>query len=152
MAYDLALDPSNLEEDNSELDSASAKKAAARQFKQITNKAKDQAKKAFQKAAQKVASKAVARGAAISAGATGVGLLVTYIIWTGQAIIANWLGKDKVIPKLEWWELILWAILGLLLLALLLLVITALAAAFAITNPIVGAKIVGSFIWDWVTN
>lgn len=162
---DIALDPTafpgELEDEDegeqSEVNTAAAQKKAQRAFKksqkEITAAAK---KKATQLIAKKVAQQGVVRSVALACGSTGVGLIVTYLIWTLQAIVANWLEHDKIIPKLEWWELILWALLTILLAAILIMLLVGLVILFALSNPFTGSAIIaaigGSIVWGYISS
>ncbi|GEM_PF-3376200 len=123
-----------------------------RAFKRYKRQAKEKAKKKIkQKIAKKVASRGAIRLVAGAFGATGVGLIVTYIIWTVQAIAGNLMGS-KIIPKLEWWELILWFIIGLLLFALLVLLggLLITAVKFMIATPGEQAIYLGKALWEYI--
>lgn len=155
MAIDLALNPEDLgegfEDEAEDLDeelSDAGQNQAKRNLEKIKKEVKDKAKKQVQKVVQKAASKATARTIAVAAGATVVGLIVTYLIWTGQAIFANWLGHDKIIPKLDWWELILWGILTLIIIALVISLLFLLVGVFIFSNPFTAAPIIGEMVWD----
>lgn len=158
MALDVALNPEDLaggfeeDDDQSEVDTAEASQAAKRELKRIQKQQIDAAKKkAAQLIAKKVAQQGIVRSVALACGSTGVGLIVTYLIWTLQAIVANLLGHDKIIPKLEWWELILWGILTLLLIFLSLILLVLFIVAAAISNPILGVTLLGAAAWNWIT-
>lgn len=163
MAYDIALDPTAFpgeydgEDQQPQVDTAAAQKKAQRAFKKSQKKAVEAAKKkAAQLIAKRVAQQGVVRAAAIACGSTGIGLIVTYCIWTLQAIVANWMGHDKIIPKLEWWELILWALLGILLAAVLILTLVGLVILLALSNPFTGGAIVAALgsalAWEYITS
>ena len=136
------------EEDSGEDLSDVEQKEAKRNLDRIKKEVKDQVKKQVQKVAKKVASKVAVRAVSLACGATGIGLIVTYIIWTGQAIIANLLGHDKIIPKLDWWELILWGILTIIILALLLVAVILMLGAFIFSNPVTAAGVIGAIVWN----
>jgi len=117
--------------------------------------AKKGAQKAAAKAAQKIASKALVRVIALACGATVVGLIVTYLIWTAQAIAGNWLGS-KWIPKLDsfgdgglwWWEFPAWLFLSIIIAILLVVVLFVAVAGAAFSNPLI---LVG-IAWQIITN
>jgi len=127
-------DPASFNQNKAKRDLNSAKKEA-------TDKFKKEAQELLMKTAEKIAKKLGLRTVSLSSGSTGVGLIVTFIIWSGQAILGNLMGS-KIVPKLDWWEFILWLVVGLALLGILIL---ASALLVLISDPVgVG--------WDALSN
>jgi len=150
-ALDATLEQENFQQQQAQqaYDFETSQKAVQRQLRQIkrqtTTKAQQASQEVFKKIAQKVAKQAAARVTSWAAGATLIGLLVTYLIWTIQAIVGNLMGS-KWIPSLEWWELILWLLLGIILLAIL-FGLLALLAIFL--DPIsIGWEITKEALWS----
>ncbi|MFA6307224.1 MAG: hypothetical protein WCS88_01465 [Patescibacteria group bacterium] len=149
-ALDTTLDQDDFQETPEEQDFGSlqgaSNKAVARDLEQIKRQAREKISKEWRdKIVKEVAKKVSVRAASWGAGATGVGLLVTFGIWTVQAIGGNLMGS-KWIPKLELYELILWLILGVLLAAIVLLALTLLTI---LVDPI-GFGL--DLAWDTITS
>lgn len=115
--------------------------------KALKEKATDVIKK---KLAQKIGTRVVLRVVGAACASTVIFLIVTYLIWTVQAIAGNLMGS-KWIPELEWWELILWGLLGIIMLAILILLIAVSSVAIVFSNPILALSILGAAIFDAIT-
>jgi hypothetical protein len=150
MGDKLGFDESDLEDELGQEGGASTKKKTAQAISRILLKRRRKAaiklakRKARAKIAQKMAKQGILRVVATAAGATMVGLIVTYLLMTIQAIAGNLLGS-KWIPKLNslgdkffWWELPTWIAVSLLMFAVLIVLvfIGILAVAFTPTGAL----------------
>jgi len=127
-------------------------------FKVARKKAIKKAKEeAAARLAKKLATKGAVRTVSISIGVTGVGLIVTYLIWTVQVIAGNLMGS-KWIPRLAslgdflfWWELPLWMLMTIFVLMGILILFILLTVALIFSNPVVAATILGWSIVNAIT-
>ena len=109
---------------------------------------KKEAVKKSQAAVQRLASRL--KIAKIGTALTLVGLIVTYLIMTGQFIAGNWLGNPNI-PKLSYGEIIIWFILSAFLLLLMMLgfVLLVLSVTLAL-GPVFALSIFGQAIVDFI--
>ena len=127
----IALNPADYPQELEEQESSAAAEeqkssagAIRREFQKRRREAVQKAqKKVVEQLAKKIAKKASLRTVSIASGSSGVGLLVTYAIWTGQLIFGNLL-DSKIVPKLDLAEKVAWFLLGVLLGLILLIVLT----------------------------
>lgn len=115
--------------------------------KKLKKKATDIVKK---KLAQKIATRTVLRVIGAACASTLVFLIVTWLIWTIQALAGNLMGS-KWIPELEWWETILWVLLTILLLVVLIVLTAVSSLAIVLSNPLLAISILGAAIVSAVT-
>lgn len=133
---------------------------ARREFRKRSKQFQKQAtKKLASKAVKKIATKGIIRFIAIACGATVIGLVITYLIWTVQAISSNLMGS-KWIPKLDsfgdggwfWWEFPLWIFVSLVLLIALLISGAIAILTLPITNPGLAAIVFAGAIFEGFRN
>ncbi|MFA6466742.1 MAG: hypothetical protein WCV71_02700 [Patescibacteria group bacterium] len=115
--------------------------------KALKEKATDAIKK---KLAQKVGTRLVLRVVGAACASSIIFLIVTWLIWTVQALAGNLMGS-KWIPELEWWEIILWGILTIIILAIVIILITLSSIAIVFSNPLLAISILGTIIFEAVT-
>lgn len=139
--------------DEEEGASSATEDMARRELQRLRKEALEKASEEFRrrvgkKVAQKIASRALFRSIALAAGATLVGIIVTYLIWTVQLFAGNLLGS-KIIPPLDFWEIILWGILSFIVLFALILAIVQILPAVLFAGGIIdGLQLFGSLIWE----
>lgn len=78
------------------------------------------------------------------------GIIITYLVWTAQFIMANVLGNPNI-PKLALWEIVLWGLLSaLIMLAILLIIVVIVLILFSVMGAADAVKTFGSEIIDLV--
>lgn len=139
------------EEDQSPAATRAAQEAFRRQLlaqkKALKKKTTDAIKKQL---AQKLTTRVVLRVIGVACASTVVFLIVTWLISTIQAIAGNLMGS-KWIPELEWWEMILYVLLTILMLIILLALTAVSSLAIVLSNPLLAISILGTAIVSAVT-
>ncbi len=142
----LALEQENLEQDNLE---QQQKRALAADKKQGgVSQAKDEAVEKLKKEAELLARRATLRFINSAFAATVVGLIVTYIIMSVQAVAGNFFGS-KIIPPLSMLELGIWLLASIL---IMLIIVAAMSLLAFIMAPLIDPSFIPKLVFKTVVN